>query len=163
MRVGLFQPFTTIHLQLQTPGVGGTATWQYWTGTAWSSIVTVTDGTMNLTRNGAVSFPAPSNWPKVALEGSTPFHWLRVLVLTAWTTPPMVKFVGVPIPGATLIWRGPALWQTTTSANGSFSSPVVLAGAYVVEFSAPGWMSFVYLAPVVGGQQTVLNIGPLGP
>lgn len=58
-----------------------TATWEYWTGSAWATL-TVTDGTVTggvpLGQDGTVSFSIPSNWAVTTVNGISSHWWVRV-------------------------------------------------------------------------------------
>lgn len=163
MRVGLFAPFRALHLRLFAPGAGGTAAWEYWTGSVWSPLLGVQDGTAGLTADGLVRWTVPPDWPKASLDSSEPLHWIRFRAVTAWSSPPIASEVGVPAPGAALAFRGPALWQGSTDPDGVYATPEIPVGAYVVHLNAPGWVPFVYLVPVSPGFSAMRHIGPIGP
>jgi hypothetical protein len=81
--------FTNFAFTVATAGAGGTAvaTWEYWNGTAWATLTTLTDTTVSWrTPTGAQSatWTAPANWATTAVNGST-YYWIRIRVSTVGT------------------------------------------------------------------------------
>ena len=68
--------FTQVIVDVQTASSGQTLVWEYWNGTAWSTL-TVTDGTSGFTVDGTVTWTAPTNWATTAVNSST-LYWIRV-------------------------------------------------------------------------------------
>lgn len=62
-----------------TAGAGTyTVTWEYYNGTAWISLIDVTDGTNNFKTTGlqTVSYAIPDNWSKVTVDTDNRY-WIR--------------------------------------------------------------------------------------
>lgn len=88
--IGMCQPFEQVKFLLSTLGVGGTYTWQFWNGSAWTTF-SVTDGTAGFVQNGAVSWSiaARTGWVPNAVNGST-LYWVRVLMASTPSTNPLI-------------------------------------------------------------------------
>src|ERR1019366_4337698 len=52
--LGYAEPFALINVTVATGRDGGTATWQYWNGSAWSSLTLGSDSTNGIANTGAV-------------------------------------------------------------------------------------------------------------
>lgn len=62
-----------------TAGVGTyTVTWEYYNGTAWASLIDVTDGTTNFKTTGLqnVTYAIPDNWAKTTVDTDNRY-WIR--------------------------------------------------------------------------------------
>ena len=64
-----------------------TIQWEYWNGTAWTALPSLTDGTNNLTQPGKVTWDIPSDWAGYDyIDGSShhyPALWVRARLTTA--------------------------------------------------------------------------------
>lgn len=62
--------FEQLTINVSTAGTGGTGTWAYWDGTAWTTLSGVTDGTTGFTTSGVndVDFTLPTDWAKRGLN-----------------------------------------------------------------------------------------------
>ena len=95
------EPFDRANIVLTTPMSGGTATWQYWNGSAWVNLTLSADTTSGLTVSGQVLFNPPANWALLTtgnVIGSTPTnnrakYWVRLTVTGAPTTVPTISTV----------------------------------------------------------------------
>lgn len=84
--------FTQLVFAFGTVGTTATYVWEYWNGSAWSTL-TVSDGTTNFTTNGTVSWTAPANWATTSVN-STTLYWVRVRFTgSAPATNPLVNSV----------------------------------------------------------------------
>lgn len=63
-------PFYQINVTVTSALAGGTATWQYWNGSAYVTLTTSSDTTSGLTTTGTVSFVPPSGWARNVDQGS---------------------------------------------------------------------------------------------
>ncbi len=84
--------FDAIYFDLAQAGSGLTLTAEYYNGTGWSAL-TITDGTSNLTQDGAITFTPPSDWAETDVNGVTAY-WVR-LSTSGVTTPP-TAYLTVP-------------------------------------------------------------------
>jgi hypothetical protein len=97
--------FTDIYFGFGTIlSVGTDRTWEYWNGTAWTS-VTVTDGTNQWQNDGIVNFTAPGDWATTTVNAIANLYWLRVGTLSGtFTIEPTLKMCvpSAAIPASTL-------------------------------------------------------------
>lgn len=84
--------FGKIIMQFATAGVGGTCTYEYWNGSAWTALVSATDGTTALTADGTLSWTIASQtgWATTAVNGTT-MYWVRIKWATTYSTNPILK------------------------------------------------------------------------
>jgi len=73
------QKFAQIILKFGTPGVGGTFVFEYWNGSAWTALISPTDGTSGLTANGSLtwSIANQTGWVTTTVNSLTAF-WVRI-------------------------------------------------------------------------------------
>lgn len=162
MRIGSHVPFARVYFNLLTFGSGAAKVTEYYNGTSWVTVSGLNDGTAQFTRSGWLSFTVPSTWPKSSIESSEALHWLRVRSTGTWTSKPLAKLIGIPVADALIQFRGATVWTTNSNALGDYGpSPQLPVGAYVVDFSALGWVDIQYLVPVTPGVST-WTIGPQG-
>lgn len=91
--IGMSVKFGRAKFTLATLGVGGTYVWEYWNGSAWTTL-TVTDGTTGFTASGIVTWTAPANWVSTAVNGVT-LLWVRARLTVANSTNPTVTTLTV--------------------------------------------------------------------
>lgn len=89
---GLISKFSTMTLNLTTPGVAGVVAWEYWNGSAWAALPGIVDGSTNLTGSGSVvvNWAIPSDWAAVILNASASLYYVRARITTHYTTVPIV-------------------------------------------------------------------------
>lgn len=90
MQVGWQVPFGGIVFTIGTLGSGGTVTWKYWNGTAWTALTGVTDGTSGFTAAGTVTWTMPSDWKPVSVNNSGKLYWVAAEVATVYGTNPVI-------------------------------------------------------------------------
>ncbi|MDD4985206.1 MAG: hypothetical protein PHQ43_05370, partial [Dehalococcoidales bacterium] len=87
-------PFDLLTINIGTQGSGTwDITWEYWNGSAWTSLSGISDGTLAFEAavgNRDVSWTMPTNWNTVAVNG-TAAYWVRARVssYTAVVTQPL--------------------------------------------------------------------------
>lgn len=95
--LGRTTKFKWVKTTLATVGVAGTLTYEYWNGTAWTSL-SVTDydlGAYNFRKSGTFYFTVPSDWAKKTLSSEITgdywksCYWIRVTEGTNFTTNPI--------------------------------------------------------------------------
>ena len=98
--------FSGINVDLQTNGSGTSPdlNWHYWDGDSWADLESIsgfTDGTSNLTQDGAVYWSAnPTNWRKYSVNGSTDLYYIRTSLNNSsgtYTTDPVENFIKTDI------------------------------------------------------------------
>jgi hypothetical protein len=94
--------FGRAKFNLAVAAVGGTYVWEYWNGSAWTSL-TVTDGTSGFTTNGVVTWTIPGTWATTAVNSVTQY-WVRVRQTGTVTTLPTVNYLTVG--GWTIAYSG---------------------------------------------------------
>ena len=88
--IGNDNKFNGVSITMPTPGVGNGVTWEYWDGSAWSTLTT-TDGTSGFTSSGELTFDPPDNWTENIVVVSN-YYWIRARVTTAaYTTTPLLS------------------------------------------------------------------------
>ena len=98
---GSSNKFRGLNLNIGTAGVGNTIVWEYWDGSAWSSL-TVTDNTVGFTVLGSntVTFIPYADWAKTTINSSEQY-WIRSRVsVAAFTTQPLLTQGWVIVPDA---------------------------------------------------------------
>lgn len=91
--VGFAQKFGQIELNVSTAGVGGTVTWKYWNGTAWTALSGVSDATTGLTVAGVntVAFTIPADWERVSLNNTEELYYVVAEIASgAYSTDPLI-------------------------------------------------------------------------
>lgn len=123
MYFGKSTTWTNFAFTVATAGAGGTAvaTWEYWNGTTWATLTTLTDTTVNWrTPTGAqsVTWTAPGTWATTAVNGVT-MYWIRRRISTVgtFTTRPVFSRV---TQGTSVSWT-----QLYNVVNGSTPAQVV--------------------------------------
>ena len=87
--IGHSVQFTSITFGLSVAGSAATYVWEYWNGTAWTTL-SVADATSSFTQSGMVRWTAPALWATTSVSGTT-MYWVRVRFTgTAPTTNPTV-------------------------------------------------------------------------
>jgi len=127
-------PFTSVTVEIETSGVGGSGVWEYWNGSQWSSLEPVNDfedGTSALTAApgaGVVSFSPPVDWANGVVNGSASAYFVRFRVTAAYSTPAVVEEVRVA--------EGPSLpgYFMWSAVGGTGPNNVFASNAYV-DFS----------------------------
>ena len=102
--VGLVSTFSTIAFDFTTPGVAGVAAFEYWNGSTWTAIPSVSDGTTNLTASGFVNliWAIPSDWATTTVNSSASLYFMRCRVTTHYTTAPITN-TSTLAPGRTFV------------------------------------------------------------
>lgn len=98
----LVETFSTVTFDYAngTAGIGGTVTWQYFSGTTgdWADIPTPTDNTTGFTAAAAdgltLTFTAPADWVKTTVN-SVEAYYIRAKVSGAYTTNPVLDQIYV--------------------------------------------------------------------
>ncbi len=88
---GLRQTFEQVALKFGTAGIGGTAIYEYWNGSAWTTF-SPADGTANLTADGTISWSiaALTGWVANAVNSITAY-WIRIRFSGTYSTNPLVN------------------------------------------------------------------------
>lgn len=77
-----------------TAGVGGVVIWEYWDGTAWSSLGGVTDNTTGFTAAAAdnltVTWTVPTDWATMTINSSASLYYVRARITTIYSTNPVL-------------------------------------------------------------------------
>lgn len=110
--MGYTTTFGTAKFNVGTAGTVGTATWEYWNGTAWAALSGVTDNTTQFKTSGTntVVFTVPNDWAARTLNGSASLYYIRLKVTGAYTVDPLLTqgFVDGVLPtglsAATTYW-----------------------------------------------------------
>ncbi|MDD4924807.1 MAG: LamG domain-containing protein, partial [Dehalococcoidales bacterium] len=105
--LGADSMYSGINVDLATVGAtGGTLNldWEYWNGYSWSSLESITgftDGTSNLTQDGAVYWTiSPTNWRPYSVNGGADLYYIRCFLNNtsgSYTTSPIENFIKTDI------------------------------------------------------------------
>lgn len=81
-----------------TAGTVGVVAWEYWNGSAWTALGSVSDGTTSFTNvtlaDGQVvrwQMPVNRNWKTTTLNGAGPYYYVRARVTTVYTVNPTIS------------------------------------------------------------------------
>lgn len=126
-----------------TQGVGGVVAWEYWNGSAWVALASVTDGTTGFTAALADNlqvrwaWPANFNWAKRSINSSADLFYVRARCTTVWTTNPTLS--QVYIGGLALLYDAVAaatdagVIQFENAANISAATSLIQAGGTYID------------------------------
>jgi len=140
MAVGFHSPFNKLTVTVSaTAGVGGTLTYKYWNGTAWTAVSGLTDATTGFTVAGAntVVFTMPTDWAPRSLNGSDDLYYLVAEVAGVYSTNPILNQIVIENQGpydefdiiaevtktGTL---GTAEWRYTLDGGESYTDSIVI-------------------------------------
>jgi len=86
--------FTGVVLNLNTVGVGGVVVWEYYNGSAWTtiSVTEVGSGADDLNASGIVYWTLPTDFSKATVN-SIETYYMRARVTTAHSTSPTVDYL----------------------------------------------------------------------
>jgi hypothetical protein len=95
MYFGSTNTFDNLTWSNTTAGVGGTRTWQYWNGSAWTSLTLSGSSNPNFTSTtGYIQFTPPGNWATTNVNGeATGYYYVRALVATNYSTQPVMRAI----------------------------------------------------------------------
>lgn len=90
--IGSTGPFNKLTVRVSTAGVGGTLTWKYWNGSAWTAVSGLADATTGFTVLGqnTVTFTMPTNWVARTLNGGASLYFLVAEVATLYAPNPVL-------------------------------------------------------------------------
>ena len=145
--IGMPTTFSRAKFDLATVGVGGTYIWEYWNGSAWTTL-TVTDGTSGFTADGTVTWTIPSLWATTAVNAVTQY-WVRIRASVTPGTNPTVNFVTVG--GWTrshTAATNQAAWRQGTGSNGFIFR---LVGDGTTQDRAVGYETLTTLGSTLAG------------
>ncbi|HUW21054.1 MAG TPA: LamG-like jellyroll fold domain-containing protein, partial [Candidatus Bathyarchaeia archaeon] len=99
--------FAGVNVDLATNGASSGSlnlVWEYWNGTSWADLESIsgfTDGSSNLTTDGAIYWDAnPTNWRPYSVNGSTDLYYIRASLKDdsgTYTTDPVENFIKTDI------------------------------------------------------------------
>jgi hypothetical protein len=75
-----------LDIRICAPNAGNTFVWEYWNGAAWAALVGLTDGTVGLSVNGAVTWT--NDLGSTIIDGVTTY-WVRARVSVAGASVPI--------------------------------------------------------------------------
>jgi len=85
--------FSGITINLSTAGSGGVLVWEYYNGSAWTtlSVSESVSGADDLNASGNVTWTIPSDWQETSVNSSANYYWIRARVTTAHSTSPKIN------------------------------------------------------------------------
>lgn len=93
LAIGYAATFGQTKFVIGTSGTVGSATWEYWNGTAWAALTGVTDNTTQFKAAPStvtLTYTTPSNWAPLVLNGSASLYYIRARALTTYTVNPLL-------------------------------------------------------------------------
>lgn len=143
--IGHAKPFNSLLFDRSgcTQGVAGVVAWEYWNGSAWAALSSVTDATTSFTSALADgqevrwAFPPNFNWAARTLNGSASLFYVRARCTTLWTTNPTISQVYVG--GRSLIYDAvgasadAGVIQFEDASNITATSSAVQAGGVFID------------------------------
>lgn len=87
--IGYDYKFNSILLNRSTASNGGTVVWEYWNGSAWSTL-TLTSGALTGTGWAKPCWVIPSDWATTSVNSVT-LYWIRVRVSGSFLTAPILS------------------------------------------------------------------------
>lgn len=90
--IGAARRFGSILFTIGTSGAGGAVAWEYWSGSTWSALSGVSDGTNSFTTSGvnSLTFTIPTDWVLKDLDGIEMFY-IRARITTTYSTNPLIS------------------------------------------------------------------------
>lgn len=87
---GSIQKFQKLRIDTGTARSGGSVSFDYWSGSAWTAL-TVTDGTNGFSTTGLqdITFTPPTDWAATSLNDEDPLFYVRATVDSTFTTNPI--------------------------------------------------------------------------
>ena len=94
--IGMPCKFDRVKIDFATPGVAGTIAYEYWNGSAWTALVSPTDGTSALTADGTITWTIASQtgWVANSVNSVLQF-WIRIRAATIPSTNPTINYMTV--------------------------------------------------------------------
>ena len=120
MAVGYTTTVGQLKFVIGTSGTVGTATWEYWNGSAWTALSGLTDNTTQLkAAPGTVTvvYTTPSDWAPLALNGGAALYYIRVRALTTYTVNPLLTQGWVDGVLPTGLSGGTTYWAIVSDPN----------------------------------------------
>lgn len=106
------QKFDHITFEIGTAGTVGTMVWEYYNGTAWTTLTLLSGGsTLGTIGAGAITFTPPADWALATVD-SQEAMWIRGRCLTTYTQSPL----------ATQIWMDGAPDNDANSTDGDVAT-----------------------------------------
>lgn len=90
---GKTEKFKQVYFDVDTAGAYAGLTFEYWNGSAWTALVSVTDGTSDLSQDGALVHVPQTDWVQNTVNGITAY-WIRLSEENTVTTPATHLSVG---------------------------------------------------------------------
>ncbi len=90
--MGSQNQFEKMTIDLFTNGTSGDVEWEYWSGSAWSTLDEtdfLVDGTGGLSSGGDVTFKAPKDWASTSIQDEDPLYYIRAAVTDLYSTNPI--------------------------------------------------------------------------
>jgi len=91
--IGFVQPFNNVSIIIGTAGTVGTVNWQYWNGTAWTTVAGLSDLTVGFQAapgTYVLSFTMPTDWAPRSLSTPDELYYLVATVVGAYTINPLL-------------------------------------------------------------------------
>lgn len=130
--IGYRSKFGLVKINTGTAAVGGgTTTWEYWNGSAWTALSGVTDGTTDFTVTGSqdVTWTMPTDWAAKSVNGTGAIFYVRArLDAGSFSTEPLITqgWVGVPaVVQRWISWLYPGFYLPHSLASATEADPAV--------------------------------------
>ncbi len=77
---GKYTEFSDMYISLSGVASSSNPTWEYWNGSAWTSLADLVDGTNNLAQSGSISWTLPTDWATKTVDTAADMYFVRVSV-----------------------------------------------------------------------------------
>jgi hypothetical protein len=91
--IGKKAQFAEVDFDIDTAGAYTGIAFEYWNGTIWTALITLSDGTSGMTVDGVVTHAPQTDWAQTTVNGVNQY-WIRINVATTVTTPATYFSIG---------------------------------------------------------------------
>lgn len=91
--IGTDSKFESLSIDVGTAGTTGVIAWEYWTGSSWTALASVTDNTNSFKNSGVntvVWTDDTDDWAATSLNDERPLYYVRARITTTYGTDPVL-------------------------------------------------------------------------
>lgn len=132
--------FDSLSWDLSTNGTSGVIAWEYWNGSAWSSLSFTASSNINFQGDGWGAFTDPANWATTTVNGEgSSYYYIRARVTTNFGTAPVgVQHAAIPLVNWSNFLPAPVSGSLIGSWTENASSPTkIRTGSASVTTTTP--------------------------
>lgn len=170
--LGYAYRFTEVQVNTSTVATDGTVTWEYWNGTAWTALTSVSDDTSSFKTSGlkSVTWALPWNWAKNTVNSQGPYYYVRARVSSAGTSTALGQqcFIGVGPVDVDEVIRGLYAWRPLDGVPhlfiGTPTKAFIAAGGTLTDITPAGFTTGAADAALASGNYGAgaYGAGPYG-